>query len=246
VLHLGRRSRTQKIDYELGQVQLENLEVTRDLGVMIDSELKFSHHCATIVKKASMRMNCIFRSFENRDTLFLLQMYKTYVLPTLEYASVCWSPYLAKDIKLVESVQRRFTKRIPEIARLNLSYIERLNKLNLDRLDLRRLHNDLFLTYKLLYGHLDVDPNALLSFHPQAYNNYVGSLVTNNVLRLRKPKFKLKCRRNYFGIRVVDLWNPLPDHIKLSKSLKEFKSKILGLASDRSKVDMSPFLIPIV
>ena len=72
MLPLGRRSPTQKINYEMGQVQLENLDVARDLGVMIDSELKFSNHCAAIVKKASMRMNCIFRSFENRVTLFLL------------------------------------------------------------------------------------------------------------------------------------------------------------------------------
>ena len=40
-------------------------------------------------------------------------MFCTYVRPILEYNSACWSPCLIKDIVKVESVQRRFTKRIP-------------------------------------------------------------------------------------------------------------------------------------
>ena len=106
VLHLGRRNSAQLPSYELGQVVLENCDSMRDLGVTIDPELKFSLHCATVAKKASIRMNCIFRSFEIRDTKFLLDMYKTYVRPTFEYASPCWAPYLSKDVKLIESVQR--------------------------------------------------------------------------------------------------------------------------------------------
>ena len=47
-----------------------------------------------------------------------------------------------------------------------------LCELNLDRLDLRRLHSDLILTFKLLYGHLDIDPNSLFSFHSEAFNDF--------------------------------------------------------------------------
>ena len=168
-------------------------------------------------------------------------MFKTYVRPTLEYASECWSPYLVKDIKLVESVQKSFTKRIPEVARLQLGYIDRLKFLNLERLDCRRLQQDLILTYKLLYSYLDVDPNSIFLFHPQAYDSYVGPLIAKNLLRLRKPSFKLDSRKNFFGIRVVDPWNDLPNDIKLSKSLKEFKSKLMGTATGQ-KVDLSSFL----
>ncbi len=100
---------------------------------------------------------------------------------------------------------------------------------------------DLILTYKLLFGYLDVDPNTILIFHPQAYDSYQGPLIANNVLRLMKPNFKLDCRKNFFGIRVVDPWNNLPNDMKLSKTLKEFKSKLMGTATGQ-KVDMSPFL----
>ncbi len=240
ILNLGKR--TQKPTYELGPVQLENCDFMKDLGVIIDSELKFSLHCSTIVKKASARMNCIFRSFETKDTSFLLQMYKTFVRPKLEYASPCWSPYLVKDIKLVESVQRAFTRRIPEIARKNIPYAERLAHLNLESLELRRLQADLVLAYKLLYGHLDIDPNNLLTFHPQAYANFQGQGIANTVLRLQLPKTKRACRSHFFGVRIVSPWNRLPSDVKLSRSVKEFKALLCGKTADRSKVDLSPFL----
>ena len=218
---------------------LENRDSMRDLGVIIDSELKFLLHCSTIVKNASARMNCIFRSFETRDTNFLMQMWKTFIRPKLEYASPCWSPYLAK---LVESVQRAFTRRIPEIARKKIPYIERLAELGLESLDLRRLHNDLVFAFKLLYGHLDVDPNKLLTFHPQAYANFQGQGIANTVLRLHLPNTKKSCRSNFFGVRIVSPWNRLPSNVKLSRSVKEFKACLRGTAADRSKVDLSPFL----
>ena len=240
ILNLGKR--TQKPTYELGPVLLENCDSMRDLRVIVDSELKFSLHCSTIVKKASARMNCIFRSFETRDTNFLFQMYKTFVRPKLEYASPCWSPYLARDIKLVESVQRAFTRRIPEIARKKIPYTERLADLGLESLDRRRLHTDLVFAFKLLYGHLDVDPNKLLTFHPQAYANFKGQGIANTVLRLHLPNTKKSCRSNFFGVRIVSLWNRLPSDVKLSMSVKEFKACLRGTAADRSKVDLSPFL----
>jgi len=46
----------------------------------------------------------------------------------LEYNSPLWSPTLKKDIILLESVQRRFTKRIPGLA--TMTYYSRLKKVN--------------------------------------------------------------------------------------------------------------------
>jgi hypothetical protein len=240
ILNLGKR--THKPVYEIGSVTLENFDSIRDLGIIIDSELKFSLHCSTIVKKASSRMNCIFRAFETRDANFLLQMYKTFVRPKLEYASPCWSPYLLKDINLIESVQRSFTRRIPNMGRLKLSYKERLEKLGLESLQLRRLHTDLVFVYKLLYGHLDVDPNNLFRFHPQAYSNFQGQGIANTVLRLQLPKTKKLCRSNFFSVRSISPWNKLPTEVKLLQSVKEFKARLRGSAADLNKVDLSSFL----
>jgi len=75
---------------------------------------------------------------------------KTYVKPILEYASCVWSPTYTVAIKLIESVQRKFTKRLPGYSYLD--YASRLRRLKVESLELRRLHSDLILTYKMLFG----------------------------------------------------------------------------------------------
>ena len=62
--------------------------------------------------------------------------------------NIIWSPYTARDIDAVESVQRRFTKRLPTLR--NMSYNDRLRYLNIPSLELRRLHTDLFWCYKVV------------------------------------------------------------------------------------------------
>jgi len=61
--------------------------------------------------------------------------------------------------KKIESVQRRFTKRF--LCCCGLQYSERLVKLEVDSLELRRIRFDLIYMYKLLFGMVDADVSAL-------------------------------------------------------------------------------------
>jgi len=72
----------------------------------------------------------------------------TYIRPMLVYNSILWSLNLVYLIDLIESVQRKFTKRIKSLA--SVPYSNRLILLNLQPLELRRLHLDLTNYYKIL------------------------------------------------------------------------------------------------
>ena len=89
---------------------------------------------------------------------------------------------------------------------------------------------------------MDVDPNALFKFHPQAYDKFNGLKIANTVLRLQKPNFKILCRKHFFNVRVISPWNALPMEVKASKSTREFKLRLIGSVTDRKKVDLSAFL----
>jgi len=84
------------------------------------------------------------------------------VLPIIEYASSVWSPHLVTDIRKVESVQRKFTKRLPGCS--HLSYPDRLVRVNLDSLVVRRLRHDLILTYKIVFSLTDMNPEDFFTF----------------------------------------------------------------------------------
>ena len=77
----------------------------------------------------------------------LISAFKIYVRPILEYCSVVWNPCTVKDIITLESVQRQFTRRLPGMNAA--TYPQRLAKLELESLELRRIRADLLFT--LLY-----------------------------------------------------------------------------------------------
>jgi len=72
------------------------------------------------------------------------------VRPHLEYGNVVWHPQFKKDLELLEGVQRRATKMLPGLH--NLSYEERLRRIDLPSLLYRRLRGDVIETYKYLHG----------------------------------------------------------------------------------------------
>jgi len=78
----------------------------------------------------------ISRTFVIKDSKTMLKLYQSLVRPKLEYCVQAWRPYLRKDIDLLEKVQKRATWLM--IKDRNLSYSERLKRLNITTLETRR------------------------------------------------------------------------------------------------------------
>ena len=78
--------------------------------------------------------------------------------PHVEFANQVWGPHLVKHIVMLENAQKQTTKLIPGMK--ELSYEERLKKLDLTILSYRRICGDLIETYKILTG--KYDPNVSL------------------------------------------------------------------------------------
>jgi len=106
----------------------------------------------------------IYRSFVSRDINLLVRAFITYVRPILEYNSVTWSPYYKGDIECIEKVQRRFTRWLPGFK--SLTYNQRLKRLNLPSLELRRLHADLVMCYKIVFGLVKLSFTDFFAFRP--------------------------------------------------------------------------------
>src|SRR5664279_2358547 len=224
VLHVN--TTNQGCDYLLGTEQVAVVKYVKDLGIHIDSHLKFDSHITNIVARASTRANLIHKCFVSKDVLALNRAFVTYVRPLLEYTSCVWSPHLHKDIQRIESVQRRFTKRLPNMSYLD--YNSRIKALGLENLELRRLQQDLIYTYKILFNNVSIDSAKLFKFWP-------NSSTRGHQWKLF-PHYSRSDRRKYFFCnRVIAPWNSLKLTADCISSVAKFKSFIRA-------TDLSSFL----
>jgi len=129
------------------------------------------------------------------------------------------SIYLLKHIKRIESVQKRFTKRLPNIS--HLGYIERLKAIGLDSLELRRLHCDLLCTYKVLFGKLELDYTNMFVIRSQ-------SATRGHSRKLFTRHCRTTARKHFFCERVIAPWNYLSVNNESLGSITSFKRLIKG------------------
>ena len=129
------------MNYTLNNIILERSYSVRDLGVQVSSNLQPREQCIIARNKANRILGFISRCVTNRSSEVILKLYLALVRPHLDYAVQFWSPYYRKDIDSLEAVQRRMTKMIQGLR--NLSYKDRLKRLNLHSLERRRVRGDL-------------------------------------------------------------------------------------------------------
>ncbi len=227
IMHFGHRN--QKFNYSVAGHALEKLSSMNDLGVIISENLKPSNHISKIAGKAASRVGLLFRGFRNRDPKFLTNMYKTYVRPVMEYCSPVWSPWLIGDRQAVERVQRRFTKRIQGIR--DLSYQERLARLKLEPLSVRRLQTDMTETFKILSGNYPIQAATVFEEPP-------SRTTRENGRKLYQPRSYHEFRRHFFSCRVPISWNSLPAHVVNAPSAACFKNRVsrVTFATDNSAI----------
>ena len=120
------------LEYYIDNTAVCRVSTVRDLGIIISNDLKWSSHISHIVAKVSCCSYQILRSFTTNNVWILLKAYINHVRPKIEYNTVVWSPYLKKDINLLESVQKRFTRNICVCCNIPfVSYRDYLYKLNI-------------------------------------------------------------------------------------------------------------------
>jgi len=215
-------------NYTLNDKPIANVSSCRDLGICVDKTCLFKQHITNICKKAYALINMLFRCFETDDANSIVIAYKTIVRPSLEYCSCVWNPFLDARHYLgltdkLENVQRYFTRRVFRRCHIGQSsgYLTRLEMLNLKSLELRRLHCDMSMVYKLLHNLTDVDPKDLLNQQVTGYSTR-GSAD----FKLMKQHVRTNVALNMFTNRVVNVWNSLPGSVKGKSNVVSFKTAL--------------------
>ena len=116
---------------------LEVVESFNILGVTLSSDLKWNKHIQNMVEKARKKMWFLRRLKKaGVSTENLVLMYKLFVRQALEYAAPLWAGALTKqNVAMIERIQFQCTNLI--MGPNQLSYSQRLQTLDLDRLENR-------------------------------------------------------------------------------------------------------------
>jgi len=200
---------------------LKSTDVVKDLGVTNNSHLQFTGHINCIVGKAHSRAYLIRKCFVSRNPPLLMRAFNTYVRPLLEYASSVWSPQYNYLIDKVESVQRRFTKRLPGYSVLD--YPARLTSLKQCSLEKRRIVHDLVLTYKFIFRLVDVQTSNFFTLR----NDVVPT--RGNPYKVLINVSRMNVRRHFFTERIALIWNSLPPSVVDFRTLLSFKRTITNV-----------------
>ena len=158
-MHIGPCN--QQHTYMLRGNVLQSTNNEKDLGVVIDPDLKFRKQAASAASKATQVLAVIRRSFADLNEQTLTLLYKALVRPHLEYGNLIWGPFNRSDQKLIERVQRRATKLVSGIQ--NLPYPQRVQRLRLPPLYYRRRRGDMLAMYQLLHEGVVLDPTDFVA-----------------------------------------------------------------------------------
>ena len=208
---------------------ISKVENTKDLGVVIDKSLKWKMNTTKIASKATSISFLILRAFSAQSLDPYVIAYKSYVRPVLEYNTVVWNSCNLEDIRCIENVQKRFTRRL--LQRMNIKYAnyeDRLRILNLESLQLRRLRYDLVAVYKVLNNLVDIESSQLFEPHTSTYNfRHEHDMTLKN-----PPTAKRNTLMKSFKHRVINAWNSLSKDTAEAESLATFKKQLQNESLD--------------
>ena len=198
---------------------IEEKSNIKDLGILVDSDLRYKEQMKSAVSKANKKASWILRTFSNRSVEFMRKTWKVLVQCHLDYGSVLWAPVNLKgDLKYMEGPLRAFTKKAKNLY--NTDYWQRLK---LFKLYSNQRRNE---RYKILYiwkSLQNIVPSLGLSWNMTGGPRYGPKLTVDPIYgpNERVKNLKRDSIRN-FGVR---LFNMLPVTLRVYKgSLQNFKA----------------------
>ena len=194
-----------------------------DLGVIVDNSLKFHEHIDSLSQRVAGLCHSFLKALASRSPKLMLFLLTTHIRPVLEYCSCLWHTGYIGDLRKLERIQRRWTKRIQDFG--TLPYSERLNKLGLFSIEGRLTRADLIQYWKIFHGKSYITPHSMFV---QPQTNTRGHPFKIMVMRANTD-----IRQRFFSQRCVNLWNSLPVDVVTAPDLQSFKRCLADAIPDK-------------
>ena len=195
----------------------------RDLGVQMSADGSFQQHVNTMCVSARNMCAWILRTFQSRSEELMMTLWKSLVLPILDYCSQLWSPSKTGQIQEIENIQKSFTRKIRSQNCHN--YWERLNSLKLYSLQRRRERYRILYVWKILQN---IVPNVGESGITSRYSIRHGRFCVVPKPTTTASAEIQRLKEGSFCVNGPKLFNSLPKSLRNLKDvdLSTFKGKL--------------------
>ena len=190
--------------YTINDLPIVSKTSHKDLGVVITSDLKWNAHLEFILSKAYKVLHLLRRTFNTTNSITTKKfLYLCLIRSRVSYCSPIWRPFLLKNIKLLEDLQRRATKFILQDFTISLvSYV-----------------SEFFFLKQL--------KRPIPGFNILDFVTFTTSKTRSSSSNKLKHTFSHTSSSHHFYFnRLPRIWNALP-FIDLNQSLTTIKSTIL-------------------
>ena len=201
----------------IGGNELDQLKSTNFLGIKIDEKLSWKEHISFVTSRMSKCIGILYKARHLLSVNWRMTLYKTFVLPHLNYCNIVWSstyPTYLKSVVVKQKLALKSALNVPLITSsesvFTQSKVHTLNGIN-------RVQTGIFMykySHHLLPCDYDFECTTINKLHH--YNTR-----SNDLYRLPRPRIsRFKFSLLYKG---PALWNNLPHSIKCASSLQVAK-----------------------
>ena len=199
----------QPSDLRLSDNVIPRVNSFKFLGIVLDSRLTMTKHVQHIKTKCARRLNlfrCIAGTDFGADRKTLLYLYKSLILPIIEYGAVVYAGASDNTLKKLDTIQNSFIRIATGV--MKTSPIPSLQvEAVIPPLQLRRMEQSLRYVSKVFF-HPDHNTYKSLNILPSIHHNYLGPAEKRSGLTIASRIKTYSVALDYIQPEI----SPLPRH----------------------------------
>lgn len=206
---------------KVGGLQIETVNEVKDLGVTLDSNLTFKSHIKNVCRSASHSIHYIGKIRKFLSPKDIEKLIHAFISSKLDYCNGLFYGLPSCELQKLQRLQNTAARLVTGVKKsehitpilINLHWLP---------VEQRIIFKLLLVTYKALHG---LAPDYIM----ELLHHYTPArtLRSSNSNSITVPKSRTKTYGdNSFSSAAPRLWNALPNSIKLSSSVNDFKAKL--------------------
>ena len=203
----------------MGGELLERVETFKYLGVKLDQHLTFQDHIDWVYRKSSMKLGAIRKICKNLTQPIALSLYKSLVLPHLDYCDIVFDCANQESLSRLQILQNSACRTIL-LADAESHVQDMHNALGLLSLQNRRDLHLAFSCHKSIYFN---GLSSLSQYYVPVVSITGQSTRQTDTVCMRVPRMRTKIGQQAISYRGPKHWNRIPPELRLTSNFTTFK-----------------------